>query len=394
MSSVQRPSSPAEPQKYGQFSRVAIVGAATLKGREIKDILEERRFPTLDVRLLDDEESLGQIEAVGEEASFIQSVRAEHFQNVDVAFFASEAAFTRSHWEMARSKGCAIVDTSYALEETPGAELRAPWLETELGRLAAPSLTTEPPIAIVAHPAAIVLGLLITRAQRAGGVSVAAASIFEPASEQGRKGMDELHQQTVNLLSFQPLPKDIFDSQVAFNILPRYGTESERNLDAAEHRIAQHLREILRKPEKDRGSAQHPVRHAFGPTAASDTRIDHAGLAGSAADSLPALTLLHAPIFHAYAFSIYLELEKELSAGDLAKAFAGDHVTVVDVSEEAPSNVSAAGQNEIQLGLKRDLNHPAAVWIFAVADNLKITALNAVACAEAAVAMRPKGPVQ
>ena len=35
--------------------------------------------------------------------------------------------------------------------------------------------------------------------------------------------MDELHQQTVNLLSFQPLPKDVFDAQVAFNLVARYG---------------------------------------------------------------------------------------------------------------------------------------------------------------------------
>jgi aspartate-semialdehyde dehydrogenase len=374
------------------FSRVAIVGAATLKGRELKDVLEERRFPALDVRLLDDEESLGQLEAVGDEVSFIQSVRAEHFQNVDVAFFACEAAFTRSHWQMARRQGCAIVDTSYALEDVPGAELRAPWLEVELGRMPAPTLASDAALAVVAHPAAIVLALLMTRAQRAGDISVSAATLFEPASEQGRKGMDELHQQTVNLLSFQSLPRQIFDSQIAFNLLPRYGAQAASNLDATERRIAQHFRAIMR-PQVP---AQQPVRHAFvaAGRAAGETLIDQAGVAGSSANSAPALTLLQAPIFHSHAFSIYLEWEREISGADLAKSLAGEHVSVVDVTEEAQSNVSAAGQNEIQVGWKRDLNHPNGMWLFAVADNLKITALNAVACAEAAVAMRPKGPVQ
>ena len=57
--------------------RVAIVGAASLMGKEVAEILRDRNFPAVDIRLLDDEESLGQLEAVGDEMSFIQSVRAE-----------------------------------------------------------------------------------------------------------------------------------------------------------------------------------------------------------------------------------------------------------------------------------------------------------------------------
>ncbi len=56
--------------------------------------------------------------------------------------------------------------------------------------------------------------------------------------------MDELHQQTVNLLSFQPLPKDIFDTQVAFNMVGRYGQKSQLSLDALEARVRRHYREI------------------------------------------------------------------------------------------------------------------------------------------------------
>ncbi|MGH9601024.1 MAG: Asd/ArgC dimerization domain-containing protein, partial [Terriglobales bacterium] len=68
--------------------RLAIVGAGTLKGRELKDVLEERSFPALDIKLLDDDELMGQLESVGEEATFIQSVQPEQFENVDFAFFA------------------------------------------------------------------------------------------------------------------------------------------------------------------------------------------------------------------------------------------------------------------------------------------------------------------
>ena len=61
--------------------RVALVGAAGLKGRELNEVLNQRNFPAADVRLLDDDESLGQLEAAGDEASFIQKIRADQFEN-------------------------------------------------------------------------------------------------------------------------------------------------------------------------------------------------------------------------------------------------------------------------------------------------------------------------
>ena len=74
--------------------RVAIVGAGTLKGKELGEVLPETSFPAVDIKLLDDDESLGQIEAVGEEVTFVQSVRPENFENVDFTFFTSQPEFT------------------------------------------------------------------------------------------------------------------------------------------------------------------------------------------------------------------------------------------------------------------------------------------------------------
>ena len=101
---------------WGGLFRVAIVGAATLKGRELKEVLTDRNFPTTDIRLLDDEESLGQLQTIGEEPTFIQSVLPEHLENVDFTFFASDENFTRRSWQMARKAGSDIIDLSYAIE--------------------------------------------------------------------------------------------------------------------------------------------------------------------------------------------------------------------------------------------------------------------------------------
>ena len=62
-----------------------------------------------------------------------------------------------------------------------------------------------------------------------------AATVLEPASEQGKAGLDELHQQTVGLLSFQSVPKDVYDTQVAFNLkaASRGGREASTGEDGA-----------------------------------------------------------------------------------------------------------------------------------------------------------------
>lgn len=342
---------------WGGLFRVAIVGAATLKGRELKEVLSDRSFPAQDVRLLDDEESLGQLESVGDEPTFIQSVLPEHLENVDFTFFASEESYTRNTWKLARKAGSDIVDLSYALDGQPGALLRAPWVERELG--APPRIDFAEATVVVAHPAAVVLALLMLRAQRTGRISRAVATAFEPASEHGRRGMDELHEQTVNLLSFQQLPKGVFDAQVAFNLLDRYGEHSLPSLASVEGRIQSHFRSIV------------------GDTLA-----------------VPSLMLLQAPIFHGHAFSLYIELEKPAQIEELTAAISGEHVDVLQGAEESPSNVNAAGQEQIQVFVRREGQNGNAFWLWAASDNLRIAALNAVECAENMLASRPRGTVQ
>src|SRR5207245_4933155 len=107
---------------------------------------------------------------------------------------------TRSNWKTVQKAGSAIVDLSFALEDVPEAMLRAPWIERQLGQVLTPELQPRP--VVIAHPAAVVLALLLLRVQKANAVKRVVATVFEPASEHGQKGMDELHEQTVNLLSF------------------------------------------------------------------------------------------------------------------------------------------------------------------------------------------------
>ena len=337
--------------------RAAIVGAGSLKGKEIAEMLNERNFPAADIRLLDDDEAMGQLEAMGDEISFIQRVRAEQFDNVDFTFFASDPAATRRSWKDARDAGSAIIDLSAVLEDEPGATVRSLWIERERGHVAPPELQPGP--CVTAHPVAVMLALLLLRAARAGTVRRSVATIFEPASEHGQKGMDELHQQTVNLLSFQPLPKDVFDAQVAFNMLARYGQKSQPTLDSVEARILRHFYKIAGKDAPQ-----------------------------------PSLFLLQAPVFHSHAAAVFLEMEKPVDIGVLSQSLTGDHVSIVGGDEEGPSNVSSAGQADFQLSLRLDPVQPNGIWLWASSDNLRVSAITAVECAEIMAATRPTGKIQ
>src|SRR5581483_11196016 len=141
--------------------RVAIVGAGSLKGKEVAEVLGDRNFPAVDVKLLDDDEAIGQLETLRDEVTFVQNVRAEQFDNIDFTFFASDQQSTRKTWNTARKAGSAIVDLSYALEDEPGAVVRSPWVERQLGQGLRPDLQPGP--AVIAHPAAVVLALLLLR---------------------------------------------------------------------------------------------------------------------------------------------------------------------------------------------------------------------------------------
>jgi aspartate-semialdehyde dehydrogenase len=342
----------------GQLYRAAIVGAGTLKGKEVAEMLSERNFPALDIRLLDDDESIGQLEATGDEINFIQSVRVEQFTHMDFTFFAADAHTTRQNWGRARDSGSAIIDLSGALEEEPGATVRSLWVERERGQIWQPDLQPAP--CIVAHPAAVALALLLLRAQKAGAIRSVVATVFEPASEQGQKGMDELHQQTINLLSFQPLPKDLFDTQVAFNMVGRYGSNSKLSLDSMEARVRRHYQKI-------------------------------AGLEAPQ----PALMVIQPPVFHGYDLAIFIEMAQSVDREVLSTALAGDHVTVATLEDESqPGNVNAAGQANILVSLKAEVSRPNGIWLWAAIDNLRVAAATAVECAESMTATRPVGQIQ
>jgi len=190
--------------------------------------------------------------------------------------------------------------------------------------------------------------MLLTSLSKIGPVRRSIIHVFEPASERGKKGLDELRQQTVGVLTFQKLKMDVFDAQLGFNLLARYGEEALEPLEGVEERILRHVASLL---------ALYP------------------------SIPMPSLRLIQAPVFHGHSFSIWVEFDEIPNLNMLTDGLAAAGFDVR--SDDPPTNVSVAGMSGLSVGaIAADPNQPRACWIWMVSDNLRLVAENALAVAK------------
>ena len=331
----------------GRKVRAAVIGASTLLGKELADELNQAKTVTWDLTLFDSTEAGGQITAAGDEALVIQQVSAEAFANIDVAFFAGEPATTLEFWQIAQTAGASIVDLTGALEGKPHVIVRT--LFVAGGPV--PDLST---VAVVsAHAAAIILAAVNTRLLSLG-LSRMAATVLQPASELGSAGVEEMHQQTVGLLSFKPLTKDVYDAQVAFNVVAAVGDTAKVGLETVRQKIV------------------------------GDIKV----IAGDVGFETIALQLLQVPVFHGYTASLFLEFETSVTAEAVSASLRGGVLPLVE--ERVPSNETVAGRGEIFFRVTAaNFRGGSAFWLWIAADNLRLAVGNAVACAIELVELRP-----
>ncbi len=338
----------------GKTLRAAVVGASTLLGKEVASEIGESSAAGWDLTLLDEgEETQGQLTVAGDEPHVIKALDAESMEGLDVVFFAGEAAMTREHGKRALKAGAAVVDLTGALTGEAGFVVRSPWLTA--GKR--PDLMTA---GIAApHPAALMLAIVAERLQGKYGHVEIAATVLEPASQAGVAGVDELHQQTVGLLAFKELPKSVFDAQVAFNVQGALGDEAKVSLAAVRKQIE------------------------------TDARI----LLGDEYKGALSLSVLQAPVFHGYVISAYVRTNQP--AGDVEQVRAALRgAPVAEEQETTPSNQAAIEGGDLMLTVQMDAEGGRAFWVTLAADNLRLSARNAVGAAMELAALRPNTRVQ
>jgi aspartate-semialdehyde dehydrogenase len=328
--------------------RVAIAGASSLRGKELKQWIEEGSFPAADLRLLDEEFEAGTLTEAGGEPAVIQTVDADSFDRVRFAFFTGSPDFSVRHGGEARRAGATVIDLSGGLAGEPDARPWIPHLDEVLPPPVAKAGVGGPRSLFLAPSAPAVIAASLSAALAPLGLSRLVLTFFQPVSESGQEGVAEMESQVVKLLSFEPISQTVFDAQVGFNMMAGYGEESREDLTEVRKRIIGEVRGYL---------------------------------AGRAA--MPAINLVHAPVFYSHTFSAFGDFARAPALEEVVGHIKATGLQVAGEGDAPPSNVNVAGEARPVLARpERDLSIECGVWFWGAADNLRVPVVNAVAIAE------------
>jgi aspartate-semialdehyde dehydrogenase len=348
--------------------QVALVGGETLLGHELKEVFEAQLTGTLVTGYsASGEGTFGESEG---EAVYVDTLDSKAVESVDVVVTAGAAEGSRKAYSLAKAlkQRVPIVDCAGHLEQEAEARVLAP----------VPGETNPAGVSlfVTAQPAAAAIAETLQRLSRWSPIARSVVNIFEPASERGKPGAAELHQQTTSLLAFRGLDKDIYDAQLGFNLLPQYGSAAPLKLGAVERRIEHHIGLLLgEQPAKITPTRRPPGKQPVNPFGAVPDRVPVPGELAKTGPPMPSVRLIQAPVFHAYSISLWVEFTAEVSVSDLRHALASAQIEVREGNQEPPTGVGATGHSGLIAGdIRADRNNPRAAWIWEVCDNLRMTA--------------------
>lgn len=329
---------------------VAVVGATGAVGNEMIETLEQRNFPVEKLRLFASERSEGAAMTYEGSDRYVETLKADSFKGVDIALFSAGAERSKIWAPIAVKSGCVVIDNSsqWRMDKTVPLvvpEVNAYDLKWHKGIIANPNCSTIQMVVVLKpiHEAARIKRVVVTTLQSVSGT--------------GKKAMDELLQQTTDLLSFRDIKCNVYPHQIAFNCLPHIDKFLENGYTKEEMKMVDETKKIL---------GDDTVR-----VTATTVRV---------------------PVFRCHSESVNIETEKKITANE-ARAIlaAAPGVVVYDAPEKNvyPLALNVAGKDETYVGRIREdesLERGLNMWI--VADNLrKGAALNAVQIAEKLIEM-------
>lgn len=320
---------PKSPAGY----RLGIVNPLTLVGNEIQTLLRERAFPFAKVSLLDSTgQAAGALTAVEEEPAMVAPVAQEGLDDLDLVFFCGSAEANREWIARQSEDGFVAIDLS---QPTTIEEGKAVVAGVNLETLAAGDALIVSP-----HPVAIPIALILHQIGSVTPVELCAATVVQPASEFDKEGVEELAQQTLNVLTVQAVPHAVFDRQLAFNLYPA--------LEHNEEMIVAQVRAL------------------------TDARIQLA------------LLITQGTIFHGHTFSLFVKSREEVPVERILDALRANPALVLPEGDQQFGTIDAAGKDEVLIAeVRPDPNIRGGFWVWAVCDNLRrSSALNAVLVAE------------
>ena len=193
--------------------RLAIVGATGAVGHELIKIVQERKIPYTELRLLASKRSAGTKIDVGGKEYTVEEATLDSFRDCDAALFAggpASKAFGRDAAEM----GCVVIDNSSTFRYEPDVPLVVPEVNPEV-------LTGHHNLIANPNCSTILLVTALWPIHKHAGVKRAIVSTYQACSGAGKEAMDELCSQSIEVLEGKPVHPEHFKYQIAFNVIPQ-----------------------------------------------------------------------------------------------------------------------------------------------------------------------------
>jgi aspartate-semialdehyde dehydrogenase len=326
---------------------VAVVGATGAVGNEMVKILEERKFPVKNLKLLASERSIGKtLEFKGEEIP-VEVLDEKSFEGVEIALFSAGGSVSLKYAPIAAKEGCIVIDNTSAFRM----EKDVPLVVPEVNAHAIGDYKNRN---IIANPncSTIQMVVALKPLHDYAKIKRIVVSTYQSVSGTGKKAIFELEEQVRALFMNRRVEKKVYPHQIAFNCLPHIDVFLENGYTKEEMKMVNETKKIM-----------------------EDETIKVTA------------TTVRVPVFYGHSESVNVEFEREITpekARSLLRKAKG--VKVVDNPSKNlyPLAINAAGKDEVFVGrIRKDdtVEHGLNMWI--VADNIrKGAALNAIQIAE------------
>ncbi len=327
---------------------VAVMGATGAVGQVMLEILAERDFPVRQLRLLASSRSAGRRIDFRGESLTVQELTEDSFDGIDLVLSSAGGSLSRRFAPAAVAAGAVVVDNTSAFRMDPEVPLVVP--EVNAGDLAAHK-------GLIANPncSTIIMVVPLWPLHRAHRVRRVVVSTYQAISGAGAKAMEELVEQTREVLADRPAVPRELPYPIAFNLF-------SHNTEIDEDGYCEEEVKMIRETRK--------MFH--------DDSI------------LVSPTCVRVPVLRAHSEAMTVEFEEPVSEAEVRRILGeAPGVELVDDREanHFPMPLEASGRDEVLVGrVRRDLSRPdgTGVSLFLCGDQLrKGAALNAVQIAEA-----------
>jgi aspartate-semialdehyde dehydrogenase len=326
--------------------KVAVVGATGNVGREMLNVLAERKFPVSEVHALASARTAGSEVSFGDNDLKVQDLEKYDFKGVDIALFSPGAKVSAVHAPRAAKAGAVVIDnTSYFRMDkdvplvVPEVNPQAIAQHTKKGIIANPNCST------------IQMVVALKPLHDMAKIKRVVVATYQSVSGAGRAAMDELFTQTRGIYVNDAPKSELFTKQIAFNVIPHIDIFMDDGSTKEEWKMVVETKKILDP------------------------------------DIAVQATCVRVPVFIGHAEAVVIEFERPISEDAAREALQNfEGVVVVDhrADEGYVTPAECAGEDAVYVSrIRKDPTVPNGLALWVVADNLrKGAALNAVQIAE------------